>query len=305
MTKELQETKASQVINQAISTISKMAELKRFDLPADYSYKNSIQQSRFLLNKPIESGVNRGKTILDICKSESVLQSVVEMAQKGLNPAKEQCYFIPYGSNCTLSISYQGKIAMAKREGRDIREVYGYAVYKDDEFVISFDSVKGIYTVEKYIPDVTKWEPKNLMGAFAVVINSKDEAIYTEYMTIDQIKTAWNMGVMKGNSPAHRNFPDQMAIKTVKNRAVKSFINSSDDSDLVSYEDKTKEATDIQLKEEIKKKANILSLEPQYEVVEEVEEVPKKVDLENGEIIEDKEPELTPEQQELLNSVPF
>ncbi|WP_249961579.1 RecT family recombinase, partial [Histophilus somni] len=279
--------------------------LKRFDLPADYSYKNAIQQTRFLLNKPIESGVNKGKTILDICDNKSVLQAVVEMAQKGLNPAKEQCYFIPYGSNCTLSISYQGKIAMAKREGRDIREVYGYAVYKDDEFVISFDSAKGTYTVEKYIPDVTKWEPKNLMGAFAVVINSKDEAIYTEYMTIEQIKTAWNMGAMKGNSPAHRNFPDQMAIKTVKNRAVKSFINSSDDSDLVSYEDKAKEATDIQLKEEIKEKANILSLEPQYEVVEEVEEVPKKVDLETGEIIEDKELELTPEQQDLLNSVPF
>lgn len=302
MTKELQETKASQVINQAISTISKMAELKRFDLPADYSYKNSIQQSRFLLNKPIESGVNRGKTILDICKPESVLQSVIEMAQKGLNPAKEQCYFIPYGGNCTLSISYQGKIAMAKREGRDIREVYGYAVYKDDEFVISFDSAKGTYTVEKYIPDVTKWEPKNLMGALAVVINNKDEAIYTEYMTIEQIKTAWNMGVMKGNSPAHKNFPDQMAIKTVKNRAVKSFINSSDDSDLVNYEEKLKEATDIRLKEEIEEKANVLSLEPQYEVVE---EVPKKVDLETGTIIEDKEPELTPEQQDLLNSVPF
>ncbi|MDO4605038.1 MAG: RecT family recombinase, partial [Helcococcus sp.] len=227
--------KVSDVISQAIDTYGSMVENKQFDLPENYSFKNAIQQTRFLLTKPIESGKNQGKTLLDLCTPTSIMQSVMEMAQKGLNPAKEQCYFIPYGNRCALSISYQGKIAMAKRDGDDIKDVYGYAVYKDDEFELEFNIVNGTYNIKTYKPDVTKWSKDTLIGAFAIILDSQDKIKFTEYMTIDQIRAAWNMGAAKGQSPAHKNFPDQMAIKTVKSRAVKSFINSSDDSDLTSY----------------------------------------------------------------------
>lgn len=50
---------------------------------------------------------------------------------------------------------------------------------------------------------------------------------------MSQIKAAWRQGPTKGESPAHKNFPDQMAIKTVINRALKIDINSSDDSALL------------------------------------------------------------------------
>lgn len=298
---ELQRVEATQVIGQAISTLDQMIGQKHFDLPETYSYKNAIQQSRFLLNKPFESGRHQGKTILDICTPQSIMQSVIEMAQKGLNPAKEQCYFIPYGNNCTLSVSYQGKIAIAKREGEDIKDVYGYAVYKDDKFEINFNVKNGTYSIQNYIPNVTKWSKENLIGAFAVIINNNDEVKYTEFMTMDQIRAAWNMGAAKGNSPAHRNFPDQMAIKTVKSRAVKSFINSSDDSDLMSYEEKTIKVTDNSLSKEIKDNANLLELDTSYEVVE--DGVIEEVDEETGEIVETKITD--EEQQSMMDNVPF
>jgi recombination protein RecT len=46
-------------------------------------------------------------------------------------------------------------------------------------------------------------------------------------------------GATKGGSPAHKNFPDQMAIKTVISRACKTFISSSDDSALFDDDDTT------------------------------------------------------------------
>lgn len=298
---ELEKVGATQVISQAIERFDNMIAKDHFDLPEKYSYKNAIQQTRFLLNKGIESGQNKGKTILEVCTPQSIMQSVIEMAQKGLNPAKEQCYFIPYGNTCTLSVSYQGKIAIAKREGEDIKDVFGYAVYKDDEFELDFNITNGTYNIKKYNPDVTKWDKDKLIGAFAVIIDSNDEIKFTEYMTMSQIRTSWNMGAAKGQSPAHRNFPDQMAIKTVKSRAVKSFINSSDDEDLMSYEEKSIKATDESFSNELEENANLLELDTKYEVID--EETTQNADEEDGEIIDSEISEK--EQQSILNNVPF
>ena len=38
---------------------------------------------------------------------------------------------------------------------------------------------------------------------------------------------------MKGKSPAHLNFRDEMAKKTVINRCIKNYINSRDDQDII------------------------------------------------------------------------
>lgn len=294
-------TSVSTVINQAIEEFDNMIAKDHFDLPEKYSYKNAIQQTRFLLTKPFESGKNQGKTLLDVCTPTSIMQSVIEMAQKGLNPSKEQCYFIPYGDTCNLSISYQGKIAMAKRDGDDIKDVYGYAVYKDDEFELEFNIVNGTYNIKTYKPDVTKWSKDTLIGAFAIILDSQDKIKFTEYMTMEQIRSAWNMGAMKGGSPAHKNFPDQMAIKTVKSRAVKSFINSSNDEDLMSYEEKSIKATDESFSNELEKNANLLELDTEYEVID--EETTQNADEEDGEIIDSEISEK--EQQSILNNVPF
>ena len=45
-----------------------------------------------------------------------------------------------------------------------------------------------------------------------------------------QIRAAWGQGATKGGSPAHKNFAEEMAKKTVIGRACKAIINSSDDA---------------------------------------------------------------------------
>lgn len=289
---EVGQTTVKRVINQAISQYTEMIENKAFDLPENYSYKNAIQQTRYLLTKPAESGKNQGKAIVDFCTPQSILQSVMEMAQKGLNPDKKQCYFIPYGNTCTLSVSYQGNVALAKRNGEDIGETYGYAVYKNDEFELEFNIKKGVFEIKKYVPKVAEWKKSDIVGAFAIITDKKGEVKYTEYMTMEQIKSAWAMGAAKGNSPAHRNFPDQQAIKSVKSRAVKSFVNTADDSEIVNNESQSIAYTDKTFNEELESKANKLELKvndfdeiPQIESKN--EEVPKNIDEDTGEILEE------------------
>lgn len=289
---EVGQTTVKRVINQAISQYTEMIENKAFDLPENYSYKNAIQQTRYLLTKPAESGKNQGKAIIDFCTPASILQSVMEMAQKGLNPDKKQCYFIPYGNTCTLSVSYQGNVALAKRNGEDIGETYGYAVYKNDEFELEFNIKKGVFEIKKYVPKVAEWKKSDIVGAFAIITDKKGEVKYTEYMTMEQIKSAWAMGAAKGNSPAHRNFPDQQAIKSVKSRAVKSFVNTADDSEIVNNESQSIAYTDKSFNNELENKANKLELEVNnFEEIPEIEsksqQIPENVDEDTGEILEE------------------
>ncbi|NVF10795.1 recombinase RecT [Anaerococcus sp. AGMB00486] len=286
-------TSATLIVNQAIDEVTKMLKSGVFDMPENYSFKNAIQQSRYLLQEPDK----KGKSIIDKCDPQSILNSVMEMAQKGLNPSKKQCYFIPYGGKCTLSISYQGNVAMAKRSGQDIGDVYGYAIYKDDEFELGYNLQKGITEITKYVPDVTKWTKNNIVGAVAVITDCKGVVKYTEYMTMEQIKDSWNMGYAKGDSKAHNMFPDQQAIKTVKNRAVKSFVNTSDDGEIMSEDDKLTAYVDESFNEEKESEANLLELdtnslenneEAQFEEVKyEKKEIPSNVDSETGEVLEE------------------
>lgn len=291
----------SRIVSQAISKYQEMVEKKVFDVPENYSYKNAIQAARYLISKPIEKGPNKGKAIVDLCTEESILKAIMEMAQKGLNPDKKQCYFIPYGNTCTLSISYQGNVALAKRGGEDLGEVYGYAVYKDDVLDLSFNPQRGVFEIESYQPNISKWTKSDITGAFAVITDKAGDVRYTEYMTMEQIKDSWDMGGAKGNSPAHKNFPDQQAIKTVKSRAVKSFVNTADDSEIVSSEEKSITYTDRTLNEELQSKANSLELDTNMsqEKVPELEEktqkpeeikhkeTPANVDTTTGEIYDE------------------
>lgn len=237
---------AGVVISSAMQAFGEMVQSGAYQVPPNYSYVNAMQAARFQLTDD-----SNGKPLIATCDQKSIVAALIEMAQKGLNPAKNQCYFIKYGQKLTLSISYQGKILMAKRDG-GIKDVHGYAIYEGEELKIGYNVNGGVYFIESYKPDPTKWSKDHIVGAVAVIINADGTPGYCEYMTMEQIRAAWQQGGAKGNSPAHKNFPDQMAIKTVKSRALKNIVNSTDDEEIFSSTD----ATDWQLAQEIKENAN-------------------------------------------------
>lgn len=243
------------------------------ELPNNYSVGNALKSACLILQ---ETKTKDKEPVLQACTQESIANSLLDMATQGLNPSKGQCYFIAYGNKLTMSRSYLGTIALTKRI-KGVKDVKGYAVYKDDKFELGFDILTGKQKILEFCPGLNR-DSKNLIGAFALILGD-NEILHTEYMDINQIHNAWNRGNMKGNSGAHKNFADQMAIKTVINRACKYYVSTSDDSDKIAdFMNKTIEDTDRELEEEKKEFAN-------KEVVE-IEEIPENVDVETGEIIE-------------------
>lgn len=261
------------IVDSVQNRIAEMQNKGSIELPNNYSVSNALKSAYLVLQ---ETQTRDKKPVLQACTQESIANSLLDMATQGLNPSKEQCYFIAYGNKLTMSRSYLGTIALTKRIN-GVKDVKGYAVYKDDKFELGFDILTGKQKILEFCPGLNR-DSKNLIGAFALILGD-NEILHTEYMDISQIHSAWNQGSMKGNSGAHKNFPDQMAIKTVINRACKFYVSTSDDSDKIAeFMNKTIEDTDRELEEEKKEFAN-------KEVIE-VEEIPENVDVETGEIIE-------------------
>ena len=261
------------IVDSVQKRIAEMQNSGSIELPNNYSVGNALKSAYLILQETQTSGK---KPVLQACTQESIANSLLDMATQGLNPSKDQCYFIAYGNKLTMERGYLGTIALTKRI-KGVKDVKGYAVYKDDKFELGFDILTGKQKILEFCPGLNR-DPKNLIGAFALILGD-DEILHTEYMDINQIHKAWEQGSMKGNSGAHKNFPDQMAIKTVINRACKYYVSTSDDSDKVAeFMNKSVEDTDRELEEDKKEFAN-------KEVIY-VEEIPENVDVETGEIIE-------------------
>lgn len=274
---EITKVEEKNIADNILNKVNLMRREGSLEVPSNYSPSNALK-SAYLQLLGTKTGKESGyKSVLDVCTTNSISTTLLDMVTKGLNPAKNQCYFIAYGKNLQLQESYLGTVSRLKRVD-GIKDVKAHAVYENDTLERELDLISGDMKIKKFTPDVKN--RGKLIGALALIIGDKG-ILHTEYMDMEQVRKAWNQGPMKGNSPAHKNFPDQMAMKTVINRASKMYANTSDDSDI--FEELRSVAVEVQ--EEVEEKANKEMLD--FEEEEIIEEKEIEADEETGEIIED------------------
>ena len=190
------------------------------DLPDNYSAANALKSAWLMVQADPK---------LMACSDNSKANAFLDMVIQGLSPSKKQGYFIPYGKSLQFQRSYMGNVAVTKRL-KAVDDVHAQAIYKDEEVEITIADGVMDSPIHKRLSMFNA--DKEVVGAYAVV-HLADGGKSATIMTIDQIKKAWEQGPMKGNSPAHKNFTDEMAKKTVVNRACKHYFNTSDDSDIL------------------------------------------------------------------------
>ena len=169
--------------------------------------------------------------VLQSSTPDSIANSLFNMVVQGLNPAKRQCSFIVYGNKLTLQREYAGSIALARRYS-SMKNIYAGVIYKGDVFEFAIDTTTGMKKITSHAQRMENLDDAKIIGAYAVV-TFDDGSVNTEIMTMAQIQKSWEQGPNKGKSPAHTNFPGEMAKKTVINRACKLLIAASDDSVLM------------------------------------------------------------------------
>ena len=95
-------------------------------MPANYSAVNALKSAALIL---LTLETNQKIPVLEFCTPESIKNALFSMCKQGLDPDKQQCYFIPYGKSLTVSRSYFGDIAVVKRIDPTIEDVYAAVVF--------------------------------------------------------------------------------------------------------------------------------------------------------------------------------
>jgi len=243
-TTALTATEEKNITDNVFLKIKSFRDANEIKLPDNYSVENACRNAFLILS---EQTTRDNKPVLQACTKASIANALLKMAIQGLSPVKNQCYFIPYGDKLTCQRSYHGSISLAKRVST-VKDISANVVYQEDVFEYEINTETGKVKVLKHEQKIENIDLGKIKGAYATLI-LEDGTTETTIMTYPQIMNAWKQGTMKGNSGAHNNFTDEMAKKTVINRACKDKINTSNDSDL--YDDE-EQAPNTPQKEEVK-----------------------------------------------------
>lgn len=177
--------------------------------------------------------------ILD-CTRESILRSVMECAQLGMEPILGRVYLVPYWNGakkaleCQLQVGYQGLVDLARRSDT-IADVWGANVYENDDFDLSWGMERRLTHRPWFMdPDKRKkGESGEIIGAY-VVWQLKDGTKHPEFMPIADIhkrrekSQAWRFaetgdpkkGGGKRDSIWHQ-WPEEQNLKTVIKHSAK------------------------------------------------------------------------------------
>lgn len=218
----------SDIVDVVAGRVRGFMERGEMHLPDNYSPENALKSAYLKLQ---ETKDKTGKPVLSACTSPSIANSLFDMVIQGLNPAKNQCYFIAYGNQLVCQRSYFGSMAVVKNVA-GARDVWAEVVYKGDAF--EYEIRGKVKKIIKHGQKLENVDGKNIIAAYAV-IEFDDRPDHTEIMTMDDIKQAWAQGqtYKENGASVHTKFAGEMAKKTVINRACKAFINSSSDSSLL------------------------------------------------------------------------
>ncbi|XQY90675.1 recombinase RecT [Metabacillus sp. HB246100] len=268
------------------SVNKKLGELQKEGLvvPPNYNASNALKSAFFKLQEVKD---RNGKPALEVCTRESIANSLLNMVVQGLSPAKTQCYFIVYSNQLQLNRSYFGTQAVLKRL-TNVKDIWANVIFDGDVFDYEIDGGR-----EKLVKHETNFlnRDNDILGAYAVVKTNDDEEILT-VMTRKEIDASW--GQSKTSQSVHKKFPQEMAKRTVINRAAKAFINTSDDSDLLV------EAINNSTENEYEK--DRVDVTPEAEVQQQIEENANSevIDIEYSEVDEEKQNKQSIQTEETL-----
>lgn len=272
-------------------------------LPPNYSAANALRSAWLIL----QNTVDRDKRpVLATCTRSSIVNALWDMVIQGLNPAKDQCYFIAYGSQLVCQRSYFGTMAVAKMVDPSIADIVAEVVYEGDVFKYKLE--RGKKVVVEHVQQLENIDPKKIKAAYAMVIGQDGEVRATEIMTFEEIKQAWRQSQVhpvddRGNlkpGTTHEKFTAEMCKKTVINRLCKPIINSSNDAQLLRAVRRSEEiAAEVEAEEEIRENANRTVIDVEPELVE-----PELVDepAPAPEAAMPQEPQIDEEAEEVTNA---
>lgn len=215
----------NQLVVSVANRVQKMVEENQINIPDNYSVVNAVQAAYFKLT---EVDFGSKTALIDKVTKESVAFALQDMAIQALSVAKNQGYFVPYGDKLQFQRSYHGTQAVLKRMS-GVKDVWANVIWKGEELEVEYNE-RGQLAFRSHKVDwkAATGKKEDIEGAYCI-IEREDGVQFLTVMTMAEILTAWSTSK---NKSVQDKYPQEMAKRTVINRASKAFINTSDDSDL-------------------------------------------------------------------------
>ena len=209
--------------DQVLNTINKYQDEQGLVLPKNYSPSNALKIAWLKISEIKDKNNN---LVLQSCSQESIANAMLQMVILGLNPAKDQCYFVPFGNQLQIMTSYFGKITVLNRiEGFD--SISAEPIYEGDEISYDIDTTGRKYNL-KHKQSFENIDDNKIIGGYCVIVFEGVE--YAQVRTYKQIQEAWGMSKM---SKDKTKFRSEFVKRTMINTSIKWFTNTSDDKDLL------------------------------------------------------------------------
>jgi len=183
-----------------------------------------------------QNAISRNKRLLE-CTPASIMNALITASEFGLEPNTPlgQCHIIPYKTEATFQIGYQGIVELAYRSGR-VSLIYAETVHENDLFELRL----GLHRDIVHEPNITG-ERGGVISYYAVV-EIMGYAPQFAFMKLDEVYAHAKryskayQSHLKGNysdtpwkeTPGTLGF-DSMAKKTVLIQACKTAPKSIDD----------------------------------------------------------------------------
>ncbi len=214
-----------ETVNQIMDIVEAQQASGELVLPEKYVPGNALKLAWLHLQ---DVKTKDKRPVLEVCTKVSICNALLKMVLQGMNVSKDHGAFIAYGDQLTWQKMVAGNLMLAKRDA-GVVDVNPQIIYEGDKYITKVNE-RGIRELVQHDSPIENQDLDKIKGGYAVA-TFKDGTTKLTQMTIGQIRQAWLMG--GGLKDSHKNFPDQMAEKTLINRACKREIASTDDTELL------------------------------------------------------------------------
>ena len=207
-----------------LARIDEMVGKSELVLPEGYNAGTALRSAMLIIK---ETKDKNGRTALEVCTKASIANSFLNMCIQGLDPTKRQCYFIVYGNQLQLFRSYFGTQAALRRAVPSVGKIVAELAHEGDTYEWSVNQY-GERFIARITSDPLQNVSKPYRFGFCNIFDHEGNLLGSTVMTWDQIKTSWSK--TRSGGQTQKEFPEEMAKRTLINRACKHILNSSVES---------------------------------------------------------------------------
>ena len=201
------------IADSILASFNKLADQNQLVFPKGYNLGNELKLMFTTLSQ---------NELLSQATKISIGESLAEAVIQGLEIEKKQCYFIVYKNKMSLFRSYYGDIAVAKRTGL-VNEIKARVIYEGDDYELDVNE-DGEEIISGHRTKLLNRDG-GIIGAYAWAELPNGKRRYT-IMTWNEIQKNWSKS-RAINGTAQKEFPQEMAKRTVIRRLVKMIFNTT------------------------------------------------------------------------------